>query len=121
MGKWKELITEKPAQTMCWCSKAGLPLNARHIVSCCKKVTGDIKFRHDSVVNILLNNILIQRGLISNEQKWEEMKTVRTANEEITVGTEHWRYDEWKMRGRVRGARLKPDLVWLRRDSGING
>ena len=43
---------------------------------------------------------------------------VRTAKDEITVGTEHWRSDEWKEKGRVAGAKLKPDLVWLRRDSG---
>ena len=46
---------------MCWFSKAGLPLNAKHIISCCKKVAGEICARHDIVVNILLNNILIER------------------------------------------------------------
>ena len=44
---------------------------------------------------------------------------VKTARDEITVGTEHPRSDEWKGNGRVAGARLKPDLVWLRRDSGV--
>ena len=34
------------------------------------------------------------------------------------VGTEQWRSDEWKEKGRVAGAKLKPDLVWLRRNSG---
>ena len=43
---------------------------------------------------------------------------VRTANDEITIGTEHWRTDEWKSKGRVAGAKLKPDLVWLRREDG---
>ena len=33
---------------------------------------------HESVVNIILNNILVQRGLIAHEQRWEERKTVRT-------------------------------------------
>ena len=42
----------------------------------------------------------------------------RTANDEITIGTEHWRSDEWFEDGRVTGAKLKSDLVWLRRDSG---
>ena len=28
------------------------------------------------------------------------------------------RPDEWKEKGRVTGAKLKPDLVWLRCDSG---
>ena len=43
---------------------------------------------------------------------------VRTSTDEITIGTEHWRSDEWKEKGRVRGAKLRPDLVWIRRDSG---
>ena len=43
---------------------------------------------------------------------------IRTGNDEITIGTEHWRSDEWKGKGRVAGSKLKPDLVWLRRDSG---
>ena len=46
----------------------GLPLNAKHIVSCCKRVSSEIQSRHDIVANVLLNNILVQRGLISNEQ-----------------------------------------------------
>ena len=82
----------------CGCSKSGFALNTKHIVSCCKKVRGEINSRHDLVVNILLNNTLKQRGLISHEQKWEDRKTVRTANDEITIGTEHARSDEWKGR-----------------------
>ena len=70
------------------------------------------------MVNILLNNVLIQRGLIAHEQEWDERKMVRTARDEITIGTEHWVTDEWKQKGRVTGAKLKPDFVWLRRDSG---
>ena len=112
------MVTKKKTETRCWSGKAGLPLNAKHIISCCKKVSGEINTRHDIVVNVLLNNILVQRGLITHEQKWEDRKTVRTARDEITVGTEHPRSDEWKDRSRVVGARLKPDLVWLRRDSG---
>ena len=104
--------------TKCFCSKSGLPLNAKHIVSCCKKVSAEINDRHDMVVNIMLNNILIRRGLIAHEQKWEDRKMVRTPKDEITIGTEHWRSDEWKGRGRVAGAKLKPDIVWLRRDTG---
>ena len=113
VGKRNELITKQKAETVCWCSHTGLPLNAKCIISCCKRVSAEIGARHDIVVNILLNNILTQRGLISREQKWEDRKTVRTANDEITVGTEHLRSDEWKEKGRVVGARLKPDLVWL--------
>ena len=78
----------------------------------------EINARHDIVVNILLNNVLKQRGLITPEQKWGERKMVRTPSDEITIGTEHWRSDEWKRRGRVAGTKLKPDLVCLRRDSG---
>ena len=69
VGKRKELITKKRAETQCWCSKTGLPLNAKHIVSCCRKVSSEINARHDIVVNILLNNVLKQRGLITHEQK----------------------------------------------------
>ena len=43
---------------------------------------------------------------------------VRSGQDEITTGTEHWRSDELRAKGRVPGAKLKPDLVWLRRDSG---
>ena len=118
IGKRKELITKKKADSKCFCSQTGLPLNAKRVISCCRRVSGEINARHDTVVNILLNNILKQRGLIAREQKWEDRKTVRTARDEITVGTEHQRSDEWKGRGRVVGARLKPDLVWLRRDRG---
>ena len=42
---------------------------------------------------------------------------MRMANDEITIGTEHSWSVEWKHKGRVAGARLKPDLMWLRRDS----
>ena len=47
-------------------------------------------------------------------------KIVRAAKDEIAIGTEHWRSDEWKEKGkgRVAGAKLKPDLVWLRCDRG---
>ena len=86
-------------------------------ISCCRKVSAEINARHDLVVNILLNNILVQRGFVSHEQKWEDRKTVRTPNDEIAIGTEHPRSDEWNAKGRVAGARLKPDLVWLRRDA----
>ena len=118
VGKRKELITKKRTETKCWCSRRGAQLNAKHIISCCRKVSGDINNRHDMVVNILLNNVLIQRGLITHEQKWEDRKMIRTAHDEITIGTEHWRSDEWRERGRVAGAKLKPDLVWLRREDG---
>ena len=117
VGKMKELVIKQKTDSRCWCSKTGLPLNAKLIVSCCK-ASGEINTRHDIVVNILLNNILVQRGLISHEQNWEDRKTVRTAHDEITTGTEHRRSDELKEKGRVSGARLRPDLVWLRRVSG---
>ena len=75
-----------------------------------KRVSGEINTRHDIVVNILLNNILKQRGLVSNEQRWEDRKMVKTDHDEITIGTEHWRSEEWKEKGRVAGAKLNPDL-----------
>ena len=55
VGKRKELITKQTTNTKCYCSKAGLALNAKHIVSNCKKVSGEINARHDIIVNILLN------------------------------------------------------------------
>ena len=70
------------------------------------------------MLSVILNNILKRRGLVTHEQKWDDRKTVRTAKDEITIGTEHWRSDEWKAKGRVSGAKLKPDLAWLRRDQG---
>ena len=118
MGKRREMITKQQTQTECFCSRTGLPLTANHIVRCCRKVSGEINNRHDIVVDIPLNNILKQRGLIAHEQKWDERKMVRATNDETTIGTEHWRSDEWKEKGRVAGAKLKPDLVWLRCDSG---
>ena len=96
VGKRKELITKQRTETLCWCSKTRLPLNAKHTIRCCMRMSGEIITRHGIVLNVLLNNILIQRGLISNEQKWEDRKTVRSARDEITVGIEHWVSDEWK-------------------------
>ena len=98
-----------------------MPLNAKHIISCCKRVSAEISARNDNVVDIILNNILVQRGLVSHEQKWEERKAVRTTKDEITVGTEHARSDEWREKGRVRGARLKPDLCGSGAIRGFNG
>ena len=89
VGRRKELITKKKAETQCWCSKSGMTLNAKHIVSSCRKVAREINTRHDIVVNILLNNILRQRDLIAREQRWEDRKMVRTPSDEITIGTEH--------------------------------
>ena len=51
--------------------------------------------------------------MIDHEQKWEDRKTVQTAKDEITVGTEQWRSEEWSNKGRVAGAKLMPDLAWL--------
>ena len=94
------------------------PLNEKHIISCCRKESGDINARHDMVVNVLLNNIMIKRKLITREQKWEDRKMVRSENDEITIWTEHWRSDEWMSKGRVPGVKLKSDLVWLMRENG---
>ena len=59
VGRRKEMITKRTV-SKCLSSKTGLPLNAKHIVGCCRKVAGEINARHDIVVNILIN-ILIQR------------------------------------------------------------
>ena len=72
VGRRRELLTKTNAETMCFLSKAVLLLKAKHIVSCCKKVSSEIQSRHDKVVNAILNNILIQRGLVSHEQKCED-------------------------------------------------
>ena len=117
VGKRKELITKTKTETQCFCNQTGLPLNSKHIISCCRKVAGEINARHDMVVNILLNNILLQRKLVTREQRWEDRKMVRTKTDEITVGTEHWRSEDMKGKGRVAGTKLKPDLVWLSKDS----
>ena len=42
VGKRKELITKKRTETKCWCNRTGLPLNAKHIIGCCRKVAGEI-------------------------------------------------------------------------------
>ena len=59
VGKRKELITKKKVQTYCWCSKTGLPLNTKHIISCCRKVSSEIYARNDIIVNNILDNVLI--------------------------------------------------------------
>lgn len=51
-------------------------------ISCCKRVSGEINDRHDIIVNISLNNILIQRGLVTREQRREDRKMVKTAHDE---------------------------------------
>ena len=69
-------------------------LNAKHTVSCCNKVSCENDSCHSIVVNVLLNNILVERGLVSHEQRWEDRKTVRTPRVEITVWTEHLLSDD---------------------------
>ena len=61
VGKRKALITKQNVDTKCWCSKSWQALNARHIISCCMKASAEINARHDIIVSILLNNILIQK------------------------------------------------------------
>ena len=68
-----------------------------------------------------MNNIPVQRGLLAHEQRCEDRKMVKTTRDEITIGTEHWLSDEWRRKDHVTGAKQKPDLVWLRRDSGGDG
>ena len=39
VGKRKEMITKKKAESKCFCSKSGAPLNAKHIISCCRSTS----------------------------------------------------------------------------------
>ena len=41
VGKRKAMFTKKNVESKCWCSKSGLALNAKHIISCCKKVSSE--------------------------------------------------------------------------------
>ena len=45
VGKRREMITRKKTETKCRCSTTGLQLNANHIISCCKRVSGEINTR----------------------------------------------------------------------------
>ena len=63
----KELITKNRTESKRLCSNTGLALNAKHIVSCRRNVSAEINASHDIVVNVLLNNMLVQRGLIFHE------------------------------------------------------
>ena len=93
VGKRNDVLTKK-SDSKCLCTKSVLARNAKHIMSCCRKVSMEIHTRHDTVVKILLNNILVQRGVIYHEQKLEDRKTVMSARDEITVGTEHVRSED---------------------------
>ena len=42
VGKRKEMTTKKNVETMRFCSNTGLQLSAKHIISCCKKASGEI-------------------------------------------------------------------------------
>ena len=89
-GRRREMNTKKKTWTTCWRRNTGMPLSRtqKHIISCCKKVSAEVGARHDIVVNVLLNkNILVQRGLIAHEQRWEQRKTIRTSRDErfITI------------------------------------
>ena len=70
VGKRNELVTKKRAETTCSRSKTALPLNAKHIVSSCKKMSGDINNRHDTVVNILLNTSSSREVLSATSRGW---------------------------------------------------
>ena len=59
VGKVKELIAKKKVEFKCLCSKTRMAFNAKHIVSCCRKVSSEFKARHDTVLNILPNKILV--------------------------------------------------------------
>ena len=91
VGKMKERIAKKKVGLKCFCSKTGAQLNAKHIISCCWKVSGDINARHDMVVNILLNNIMIKRGLIAQNKsgktgRWSGQTPMRSPSGLSTGG-----------------------------------
>ena len=92
---------QEKSDTKCWCSKTGKTLNTKHIIRCCGKVSRELNARHDTVVNILLDIIVVQRWLMAHEHELEDWKMVRTANDEIAIGTEHWRSEECREKGRV--------------------
>ena len=104
------MITKKRSDMKCRCSKAGHALYDRNIISSCKKSEWRDFISHGIAVNILLNNILVQRGFVTNEQKWEDRKIVRTAKDEISVGTEHWRSEEMKDNWLISGIKQRQDL-----------
>ena len=109
----EEGADHQKTNSKCWCCKTGQPLNAKHIVSCCKRESFEISARQN-IVTFLLNNILIQRGLIAHEQVGRPED-----GEDPQRRYHHWnralsvRGVEWQSLG----SKLKPDLVWLRRDS----
>ena len=41
---------------------------------------------HDIVMNIIVNNILVQRSLTANVQRWDDRMIVRTPKDKIAVG-----------------------------------
>ena len=43
-------------------------LDAMSIPSCCSDERAVMTARHDIIVNIILNNIRVQRGLVANKQ-----------------------------------------------------
>ena len=76
VGK-RKLVTKTRTESNCWCSKTGLPLNARRL-SCCKKVFAEINTRRDNVDNVILNDVLIRRGLNDDERRRKDHKMVKS-------------------------------------------
>ena len=93
VGRRKDLLTKKKGVDVL-AQQGGVAFEYKAQSAAAKKVSAEINTRNDLAVNILLNIIHTQRGLITHEQKWEERKTVRTRTDEITVGTKHLRSEE---------------------------
>ena len=59
---------------MCFCSKTGTP-SMKDIRQLLQMTNKEINTGHDIVVDSII--VLVQRGLIANEQKWEDRKMAR--------------------------------------------
>ena len=69
MGNRKELITEQKDRLKMLVQQDWLALYAKLVASSCKKASVEISACQDIVVDILLKNILVQRGSVSHEQR----------------------------------------------------
>ena len=78
-------LPSKKAESTCLWGKTGLALNAKHIVSCYRKVSGENNAHHDIIVNIHLNNICCKRGLIAHKQNWESRDEVLFQVRDLTM------------------------------------
>ena len=96
VGKRKELITKKKADSRCWCSRTGAQMNAKHIISCWKRVSGRDQLpprhrgEHPPQQHPHPEGIGLPRAEVGDEDGEDP------PNDEITIGTDHLRSDEGK-------------------------